>query len=498
MSMELQAAWSSIPSASAGPRASSTTPPSSPAAIASSLSDPSPVPIPVPSSPPPESSIAAAAVANPPASASTVSETQQQAQSQAESGARPAVRARVILIRHPQTEANAAHLLQGTTDSPLTRLGEEQAGALAGWFAEINREKELDDTMDRDVDMDVRLIVHSPLGRTTRLASLIHTALCDQCTTSSSSSSPPASPVALRASLDLQEKSFGPLECTRRGQHAGPRWPRAPSGAKQEGREEFSKRVRRAGMLWIGKALEMAKQGEEEKEPEDEEHGASVETEKEGLEVGDEPTSDRGGTPPPPSPSRQRPRRRKGIPTILIVTHGLFISTFFKVFPVLPPLRTSKSSSPQARGSASTEVKRGGGGRGGELGSDSRIPFASNTGMYLLDLSAPISPSPCPVPPFSTAAGCTLRLLKANWTPHLPSTTTPGAPGGGGGGGGGGTKRTGREALASAARDPKQRRLDGVGGFFSKPAGTATTMAESGSQEDKRARSGSHEDKETR
>lgn len=363
-----------------------------------------------------------------------------------------------MLIRHPQTEANAAHLLQGTTDSPLTALGEEQARGLAGWFAEGRTRGAAADEGgqgrgEEDLEMDVRLIVHSPLGRTTRLATLIHTALCDpyaSSTTSSysspssaSSSSSSSCTPALRASLDLQEKSFGPLECTRRGQHAGPSWPRAPVGLQQEGREEFARRVRRAGGVWIGKALEMGRMWEQEQEA-----GGQREEEDlsgEGEAEGDEPAKERKRARSPTS--IPRPPQRKAPPTILIVTHGLFISTFFKLFPVLPP---SSSSA---------------GGGGGELGSDSRIPFASNTGMYILN----VLPTPSHA---RSGAGYTLRLLKANWTPHLSSVSTSAGAAGG--------KRTGtatgREALASAARDPKQRRLDGVGGFFfKKPVGTTVT-----------------------
>lgn len=65
---------------------------------------------------------------------------------------------RVILIRHPQTKANATHLIQGSTESPLTCLGVRQlrilAEAMAIWSA-------------TDIP---RLIVHSPLGRCERLA----------------------------------------------------------------------------------------------------------------------------------------------------------------------------------------------------------------------------------------------------------------------------------------------------------------------------------------
>lgn len=354
-------------------------------------------------------------------------------------------------------------------------------------------ESDLDLDVDLEMymymDMDVRLIVHSPLGRTTRLATLVHTALCEcedssspPCSSSSSSSfssSPPK--IALRASLDLQEKSFGPLECTRRGQHAGPSWPRAPPGARQEGREEFARRVRRAGALWIGKALEMGRAGQLEEEGEEGEGErervggpGSEEREHEHEEGQDEPAEDGKRTPSiTPTPTLQpQPQQRKGPPTILIVTHGLFISTFFKLFPVLPPPPPSPQISSHASSSA-----RGSPSRGGELGSDSRIPFASNTGMYVLDILPTASPS------LSSSTGYKLRLLKANWTPHLTSAAAGAAPVAAAGG-----KRTGtgREALASAARDPKQRRLDGAGGFFFKkkpPSATASATTVSATLE---------------
>ncbi len=42
---------------------------------------------------------------------------------------------RLILIRHAQSEGNAANIVQGWTDSPLSELGQQQAQRLGAWLA---------------------------------------------------------------------------------------------------------------------------------------------------------------------------------------------------------------------------------------------------------------------------------------------------------------------------------------------------------------------------
>lgn len=44
---------------------------------------------------------------------------------------------RLFLVRHGQTEANLRGVFCGLTDVPLTPLGVEQAGNVAGWLAEV-------------------------------------------------------------------------------------------------------------------------------------------------------------------------------------------------------------------------------------------------------------------------------------------------------------------------------------------------------------------------
>lgn len=45
---------------------------------------------------------------------------------------------RLILIRHAQSEGNAANIVQGWTDSPLSELGKQQAQRLGAWLAHNN------------------------------------------------------------------------------------------------------------------------------------------------------------------------------------------------------------------------------------------------------------------------------------------------------------------------------------------------------------------------
>lgn len=70
----------------------------------------------------------------------------------------------LFLVRHGQTEFNAAGRWQGQCDSPLTELGRAQAHAVAG----ILRQRGLD---------EYTKIVSSPLGRAIQTAKIIANAL---------------------------------------------------------------------------------------------------------------------------------------------------------------------------------------------------------------------------------------------------------------------------------------------------------------------------------
>jgi len=67
----------------------------------------------------------------------------------------------IYLVRHGQTEFNAAHRLQGQCDSVLTPMGIEQA-------------RRMGDHLKRRVDDPARwIMIASPLGRTVRTAEII-------------------------------------------------------------------------------------------------------------------------------------------------------------------------------------------------------------------------------------------------------------------------------------------------------------------------------------
>ncbi|MFQ0815346.1 phosphoglycerate mutase [Brucella anthropi] len=70
----------------------------------------------------------------------------------------------LFLVRHGQTEFNAAGRWQGQCDSPLTELGRAQASAVAG----ILRQRGLD---------EYTKIVSSPLGRAIQTAEIIANSL---------------------------------------------------------------------------------------------------------------------------------------------------------------------------------------------------------------------------------------------------------------------------------------------------------------------------------
>lgn len=212
---------------------------------------------------------------------------------------------RVVLIRHPYTIANAAGLLQGSTDSPLTQYGVQQMDHLCSriptdpFFAS---------------HLPPSLILTSPLGRCRRLADSLAAALA-----------PGSLPAAITA---LQERDFGQLECTKKGVHAGSRFPQGSAGKKKESRDAFEARVK-SGF-------------------------------KECLTAGWDAIA----------PSRSHS-------LIFVVTHGLWISTFARAF----------------------------------LPAASPVPFADNTGMFIVDATVSHGPD--------APSLVNVQLIKANHHPHL-------------------------------------------------------------------------------
>ncbi|CAO1630765.1 unnamed protein product [Jaminaea pallidilutea] len=342
-------------------------------------------------------------------------------------GGSSGIRARLILIRHPHTIANAAGVLQGSTDSPLSDLGQRQLDRLCACIEA--------EWSDEDLPS---VIVHSPLGRcrtlAARVAEVVDRRLEAAQRGSSSNGADDSSihddatvkgvkhggvntrqhpTVTLLPSLDLQEKSFGPAECTRRGVHAGPAFPRAQPGSRRESEEDFRMRVRRAGKMWIAKAVEMTTA--ESKSEDDAEESARDTRQAEHKSTGTIGASagtdviDNADADVDSITQRSRPR------PLLIVTHGLWLSTFFKLF----------------------------------LGG-STPAFASNTGMYLLDVLASTSPTSI----------YRLRLLRANWTPHFDESTSSSS-----------SSRSSASALRRAGADPKQKKLSS---FFGQASPTSS------------------------
>lgn len=338
------------------------------------------------------------------------------------------VRGRLILIRHPHTIANAAGVLQGSTDSPLSDLGQRQLDRLC---ACIEAEWSHEDLPS--------VIVHSPLGRCRALAARIAELVDRRLEAAQRGSSPNGAAddpsvdedvtikgvkhggvntrqqhptVTLLPSLDLQEKSFGPAECTRRGVHAGPAFPRAQPGTRRESEEDFRMRVRRAGKVWIAKAVEMTAAGWSRDDDAGESARGTRQAEHKstgtiGASAGTD-VIDNADTDVDSITQRSRPR------PLLIVTHGLWLSTFFKLF--------LAGSTPA---------------------------FASNTGMYLLGVLTSTPPTSIP----------SLRLLRANWTPHFDESTSSSS------------SRSSTSALRRAGADPKQKKLSS---FFGQPSPTSS------------------------
>lgn len=164
----------------------------------------------------------------------------------------------ISLIRHAETVANVAHLLQGSTDSPLSVHGQNQVNALV---KAIQRGRV--DSNDRTNGSCPLLkgvapteIWSSPLGRTWKLAN----AICDALEASSDKDatqdehSRRQRRINLVARSGLEEKSFGNRECSRAGKHVSD----FPVGVKpMEDAYNWRARVKEEGKAVLERAVAM-------------------------------------------------------------------------------------------------------------------------------------------------------------------------------------------------------------------------------------------------
>lgn len=231
-------------------------------------------------------------------------------------------------------------LLQGVTDSPLTVFGQAQVDALARtWATTISipstEEATSEDRPKKDSPISKldlpppTLIVCSPIGRARKTAEAIHRACIEQGLEDAgfdqdTLAGPPSlsrldvalkhSPtpsLALVVDKGLAEKDFGWKESTRGGVHVAS----FPKGhGVGESRADFTAKVQKVGLEWLNAASTLA------------------------------------------SSSSTR------IPHIVIVSHGMWLSTFLSVHPPTTITQTS--------------------------GQPGFLPFAANTGMFSLKVHA--------------------------------------------------------------------------------------------------------------
>ncbi|SAM84664.1 uncharacterized protein UBRO_06122 [Ustilago bromivora] len=245
----------------------------------------------------------------------------------------------LTLIRHTETTGNLNRLLQGVTDSPVTVFGQAQIDALARTWATTRRGNVEDKALKESTSiLDLpppTLIVCSPIGRARKTAEAIHLACTSagsgiagrivdafehpECKRNSIAKEHHAqSDLALVVDLGLKEKDFGWKESTRGGLHiAG--YPKGTGSG--ESRSDFLQRVHRVGAEWLDATSSLAS-------------SSATTKEKEGT----------------------------AIPHIVIVSHGMWISTFLSVHP--PTTITQVSGQPGF------------------------LPFAANTGMFSIKVQA--------------------------------------------------------------------------------------------------------------
>lgn len=241
----------------------------------------------------------------------------------------------LTLIRHGETTGNLNRLLQGVTDSPLTVFGQAQVDALGRTWATTREHSHAAEKQDKDAisRLDLpppTLVVCSPIGRARKTAEAVHRActtgvgesggifedlLNDGAVTRLAVSTERHAEPGLALVIDpgLKEKDFGWKESTRGGVHVAG----YPNGSGSgESKSDFLQRVHRAGAEWLQAATALA--------------SSSSSTEK--------------------------------IPHIVLVSHGMWISTFLSSH---PPTTMSQVS-----------------------GQPGFLPFAANTGMFSLKVQA--------------------------------------------------------------------------------------------------------------
>lgn len=145
----------------------------------------------------------------------------------------------ITLIRHAETVANVAHLLQGSTDSPLSMHGQNQVDALVKSIKASTSTREMPSSSPLTRDFPPTEIWSSPLPRAWKLASAVQGAL---------DAGHPKQEDSLEIKLvpreGLEEKSFGSRECSRSGVHVLG----FPVGVKPaEDAVQWRKRVREEG-----------------------------------------------------------------------------------------------------------------------------------------------------------------------------------------------------------------------------------------------------------
>lgn len=312
----------------------------------------------------------------------------------------------LTLIRHAETTGNLNRLLQGVTDSPITVFGQAQIDALAYTWSTtlptVNKATSIEASagkQPRVSHLDLpppTLIVCSPIGRARKTAEAVHRA----CTSdqgqnagvleeaiaegsrvqlATDTSSGPG--LVLIVDAGLAEKDFGYKESTRRGVHV-PGYPKGHGCG--ESRSDFATRVHKVGLEWLNAASALA------------------------------------------SSSQEQPVR---IPHILLVSHGMWISTFLATHP--PTTITQVSGQPRS------------------------LPFASNTGMFSLKVQARLSSTET----VTALARPVTELFRANDIQHLEHV-----------------KRQ-KGGIGRGAFDGKQLKLSA---FFAKP----TNQADQNGEED--------------
>ncbi|EPQ31564.1 uncharacterized protein PFL1_00897 [Pseudozyma flocculosa PF-1] len=322
----------------------------------------------------------------------------------------------LTLIRHGETTANLARLLQGVADSPLTVFGQAQVDALASAFAStldpLATPLEAQETPSRAAKAGASrldlppptLVVCSPVGRARKTAEAVYKAcggvapaetLVDASSDDMARTARlldahrrPPTRDGLRLIVDpgLAERDFGPYESTRNRQHvAGFERGRG----KGEDKAAFKARVRSVGREWIEAATALSQQLRQDTRVDDIDGVAGAQT--------------------------AAAAAAAATPHLVLVSHGMWISSFLNLHPP-------------------TTLRR-------VPGQPDFLPFAHNTGIFSLSVEAAEA---------GGVARAKTTLFKANDVQHLANV-----------------KRQ-RGGIGRVAHDERQTKLQG---FFA-PLGT--------------------------